>query len=356
MQTNRDIVRAVKAAIKKATTIKRVPATIVSAGSLAGMTTIRYTNGQTADVLNYRMGSVPNLRVYIGRDPIFPEILQVLGPRFSYKNMGALFKYFILDHHANHEWPGHDTVWVQAQQILPLLVLPETLFTVKILEGWFPTPTTYVHVLEQLVDLSASQPTAGALYALLQIDDTGIATAKIGTQVDAKELLMGGDIPMADEEKYPLAAVRLYDGQTKITADLRSTLNDIVDLRFGGYSLAGGAGGLKPVNPSITGNFVSFADTVGVLADSGFSEASFVHVETLPTISHDHVLFRWSGAVSQTTFDLLDYVDTIESLEINGLVEDPTVYSLSSDGGQIVLDNALTTAALITAHCLSATI
>lgn len=65
---------------------------------------------------------------------------------------------------------------------------------------------------------------------------------------------------------------------------------------------------------------------------------------------HAHGLERWNGAASQTTFDLSDTWQMVESLQINGLVEDPLVYSLSSDGTQIILDTALDSAATVTAN------
>lgn len=264
---SKKITRAIRGVIQKQTEIKRIPATIVSAAATAGYTTVKFSNGQTADIFNYRVGNIPNLRVSIGTDPVFPSVLQVLGPRLVFQNIGALVQYMIQDHHENHEWPGHDTVWVEGQQFMPMLVQPsgDSDFIVNVFEGHLSTPTTFVHVLDQTVDLTAYQPEAGAKYVLLQVNSSGTVSVKLGSEVAVKELLDDGDIPLPDSGYSPLAAIRLYVGQEYIRCD--ATFNDIVDLRFGGFATAGTGFGdmLKSVyDPqNISADAFDFANMTG---------------------------------------------------------------------------------------------
>jgi predicted GH43/DUF377 family glycosyl hydrolase len=65
--------------------------------------------------------------------------------------------------------------------------------------------------------------------------------------------------------------------------------------------------------------------------------------------NHLHGLARWLSS-GGTTFDLPDIAEYVESVALNGLEEDPTLYSLSSDRTQIVFDSATTAADVVTAH------
>jgi hypothetical protein len=69
-----------------------------------------------------------------------------------------------------------------------------------------------------------------------------------------------------------------------------------------------------------------------------------------------HGLARWNGASGQTTFDLPDVWEAVDSVMINGLEEDPLVYSLATNRAQIVLDTALSSASTVTAHGIIAMI
>jgi len=64
---------------------------------------------------------------------------------------------------------------------------------------------------------------------------------------------------------------------------------------------------------------------------------------------HLHGLARWLSS-GGTTFNLPDIAEYIESVSLNGLEEDPTLYSLSSDRTQIVFDSATTAADVVTAQ------
>jgi hypothetical protein len=198
-------------------------------------------NGEVIDILNRRVSGIATRPVNIGIDDDYPNLVQVLGFADVFDDDEALGH--PVDHRATHEWQGHDQVSVSGYQFLPLLVAPASSddFNVQVYRGFLSVPSGFVKVLSQTLNIASSQPSAGARYVLLQADDAGVVTAKDGTMVDAKELLSGDDIPLPDADRYPMWAVRVYDGQERLRCDRR--INDFeADLRFGGYSLAGGGG------------------------------------------------------------------------------------------------------------------
>lgn len=183
-------------------------------------------NGEVRTVYNDRVPNVPRLPVVIGYDGT--EKMHVLRSRDVFPSA----PYPDVPNHAfMHTFPGPDTLPVRAEQFLPGLVTPKTGLTVKIYslpyelaDGW--------HVLAtQEFDLTSSVPASGAKYARLEADDTGAVTISLGTAVDARSELELSDIPAADPEKFSLAAVKLYAGQTTIL--FLPTDTDIIDLRFG---------------------------------------------------------------------------------------------------------------------------
>jgi hypothetical protein len=146
-----------------------------------------------------------------------------------------------IDHHKNHEFPAFDMVWVDLGQIQWLNCLPDTEFVVKVTGGVVLMDGDYVTVDNQTIDVEGDLPATGALYVLIQCDDTGIVDSKPGDPVDARELLTNADIPAADSGYFPLCAVALYDSQVKLQRT--KSVNDFVDLRFANITSTGGGGG-----------------------------------------------------------------------------------------------------------------
>jgi hypothetical protein len=183
-------------------------------------------NGEVKTVFNGRVPNVPRLPVVIGYGG--SDKLQVLRSRDVYPNA----PYPDIPSHASlHTFPAVDTVPVRSEQFLPGLVTPSTGLTVRVYgtpyelsDGW--------HVLAtQDLNLTSYLPVSGALYALIEADNTGALIVTKGVTVASRAALTYADIPTPDPSRYALAAVKLYVGQTTIL--FLPNQSDILDLRFG---------------------------------------------------------------------------------------------------------------------------
>lgn len=234
--------KAIREAIRRATKPRVWPATLVGAGSRTGYSRVKFSNGYEMEVLNLRLANISGLKVRVGYDPIAPGDLQVLGIRESFSFLGTVnnIVQWIVDHHQNHEYPAHDTVWIRDAQFLPLLALPSSGFIVKIYGGVATSTSGYVYIKDQTIDLSVHKPAVGACWALLQASLTdGAIGVKVGATKNTKGALSISDIPPADNGYKALCAVQLYDGQTNLQRDPRyGKVNDFVDLRFFGANAA----------------------------------------------------------------------------------------------------------------------
>jgi hypothetical protein len=207
-------------------------------------------SGQIAQVWNLRLPSVAGLRVLVGEDPNYPGLLQVIRERLQpggtpITQLGA--------HHETHEIYGSDKVNVSGNQIIPLNVVPIAgTFTVIIKDAIILAGDVWAYVNPQNLDLTSSVPAAGALWALIQSDASGVCTLKLSDTVTAKALLTIDGIPLPDNAFFPLCAVRLYAGQTELRLD--SAINDFKDLRWGQGSGAG-APTISTTNVIVDGTF-----------------------------------------------------------------------------------------------------
>jgi hypothetical protein len=197
-----------------------------------GLVYVTLRNGDVIVVSNAKVPNRPYMKVWIGKDEYNPAMMQVLSERYVY---GKPLTASLPLHGEKHQWPNEDAVWVDGNQFLPLLAMPGTGgdFYVKLYAAiikWMDG-TKYVKIQPPEINLSSLVPTNGAIYALLQVDDTGTLTAKAGTQVEAPELLTMDEIPMPDAGQLELWAVRLYSGMDRIHKDKQ--VNDFVDLRWG---------------------------------------------------------------------------------------------------------------------------
>lgn len=239
--------KAIRDAIQRATKPRVWPATLVGAGTRTGYSHVKFSNGLEMEVLNLRLANIANLKVRVGYDPIAPGELQVLGIREQMSFVGAVndIVQWVVDHHQNHEFPNHDTVWVRDAQFLPLLALPTgSGFGVKIYGGAITGQTGYIWISDQTIDLAAYQPATGALWALLQVSRTdGVLGVKVGTTKAVKGALTIADVPSPDSGYKALCAVQLYDGQTTLQRDpRRGKVNDFLDLRWAELSSTSGGG------------------------------------------------------------------------------------------------------------------
>jgi hypothetical protein len=138
----------------------------------------RLGRGLIEECLNNKAAARDGLPIIAGYSHESPEILQVL--EVDWPSFAAPGNYsYIQHHHDAHELHndrgGDDVVWVQSQQILPLLVYPTdpTTMTVNIFGGWYPWVSGW-HYFEAVLsaDLTAHVPAlpAEARYVLISID------------------------------------------------------------------------------------------------------------------------------------------------------------------------------------------
>jgi hypothetical protein len=145
----------------------------------------------------------------------------------------------IPDH--DHTW-GRSTnpTWVRGEQFLPGLVIPHDSglsvhFTGLIywLDGDFRV------CMAQDVDLSGEIPAYGARFVLLEADEDGAISLKLGDVVAGLGMLTYADIPAPSAGKKSLNfAVKLYAGQSRIQQGLEFMNSDVVDLRWAGLATA----------------------------------------------------------------------------------------------------------------------
>lgn len=194
-----------------------------------GIVNVTPIGGATIQVLNRRVPNKPFLQVIVGFDDDAPGVLQVLRLRDVYATLDT--DPLVPDHAKTHDYAGGDTIFVASTQFKYMLLMPSSGFEVQLLGGVFQLKTGAFGVIEnQTIDLSGDQPATGALYALIEYDDTGAITVTAGSTVASKEVLALSDIPALSDA--PIWAVRLYAGQTVVQRDPNG-ITDFVDLRFG---------------------------------------------------------------------------------------------------------------------------
>jgi len=173
-------------------------------------------------------GRTKGQKVQIGRDQIGNRY-QVLGAKLRGSESGGGLS-SLPQHAPTHLLGGIDPVYIHSKQLLPLLVYPSGGFVVTCAQGDVQTNTGFKHLFSQSLDLTSSVPASGARWVLVQVDQTGALTSKAGTAVAVFQDLLYDHIPQTDAGCMPLAAVRLYAGQSAISASYQQP--DVIDLRF----------------------------------------------------------------------------------------------------------------------------
>ena len=196
-------------------------------------------SGIKAQVWNLRLPAKPGMRILIGEDPDeYPGLLQVLRERLS---PGETPTVALTDHHETHELYGGDEVRVYGGQIMPLNAVPiEDTFITVLHPAVVRTGSVWTNVKKQNVDLTASVPVAGALWALIQIPSTGVASIKLSATVTSRSLLTFANIPSEDINCYAAWAMQLFSGQDMLRRD--HIRNDTFDLRWANGYVGGGLG------------------------------------------------------------------------------------------------------------------
>lgn len=255
-------------------------------------------NGEVITAHNGKVPNVPRLPVIVGYAPNSSQ-LEILRARdvFTRPPYPEVPPHALL-----HTFPGVDTIPIRGEQFLPGLVTPAGGVTVKVYgfiyqlaDGWHVVPT-------QTVDLSSHVPSTGALYVLLQVDDTGTITVTDGTAVDTREELGLDDIPAADSAQFVVAAIKLYNSQTNLIFTVTDT--DIVDLRWG----RGGSGGstASAISVTDTGGFFAGSNVEDILQELGLDGRSFA---TIVSSMGTTTLTATSATVQMVTGTSLHTVD-----------------------------------------------
>jgi hypothetical protein len=304
----------------------------------------RQANGQVITVKNAAL--VPplfDLHVLVRRSRIQPNIWQITEVIEDYTTPagGGLISH----HHEQHEEAGSDRLSLDRKQIKQLTCRVSGTWEVAVFGAVVATASGVAIIENQLLDLSSYVVATGAKYVSIETDDEGELSLNEGTPFSSPEVGTELDIPAPDPGKYILAYVLFYEGQTELSDE---NIRVIMPL-----PLVGKTSGIQiseaAADSPIAGDLWGFWDTVDEeLKAIEWEALRLLFMDVAP--AHEHGLARWNGAAGQTTFDLPDLASQVESVMINGLEEDPFVYSLSSDGSQIVLDTGLASSSTVTAH------
>lgn len=196
-----------------------------------GKVYVRLQSGQVVTAQNGVAPSIYNWAVYVGRDKSQPHILKVLETRFVHKDGDT--PDYVKFHHAQHEFPGPDTVFVTRDQFMPLLVYPLggmelQLYGDVVYSIGMSNP---IRVPDTTINMTSYIPSSGARYVLIEIEPDGSLNYVTGTSEASREiLLVAGDIPAPTNGNIPVCAVVTYMGQTTIRRD--AEVKDIIDLRI----------------------------------------------------------------------------------------------------------------------------
>lgn len=237
---------------------------------------VTYFNGDTAQVLNHRVASKPNVLVLVGYDPVqFPNRLQVLGMWDIYQDAqwGG-----IVSHADDHGWLGRDPLWIRGEQFLPALVVPVSgqLKVIVYPIALLGSLSWKLITVQTTVDVSASVPATGYRYGLLVMNSLGALVIRDGVIVKSRSLLTEDRIPVPTAGDNVIAALVLYKGQTQLLKNKRGS--DILDLRFSNtisVPVAGASLTVKEVDGTPS---VSSVETIrvsnGTLTDDGSGQVT----------------------------------------------------------------------------------
>jgi hypothetical protein len=123
---------------------------------------------------------------------------------------------------------------VDLRQFMPLRVTPgqPTLLGTFVSHNVSRMNNQWVYTSGIPMDLSLAIPPTGACYGLIYVDTDGMPKFLTGVTKNLLTLTLA-DIPAPIMGTIPVAAVRLFGGQTQISESRTNT--DIIDLRWGGF-------------------------------------------------------------------------------------------------------------------------
>jgi hypothetical protein len=193
-------------------------------------------SGRVGEVFNNRVSPDNDRYVWLGYDATEPEKEQVLDVVTGRRRYGEDDDdvYPTAINLGGFTWPNDNTIYMQLRQFMPLRVAmtDPISFGVSLYRGILNVGGVYLVVDTQDIDLITYEvlaEAAQAKYVLIEVSSTGTVNVVDGTETDLDSLTLS-DIPSPSDGAVPLAAVRLYSGQSTVIETKTST--DIVDLRL----------------------------------------------------------------------------------------------------------------------------
>ena len=238
---------------------------------------VRVAGQPVTQVFNNRVANELDLPVLIGYDPAEPNRFQVLSVRKSAGKFGGTTDNTVFAvplHHKTHEWManggGDDVVFTQLRQLMPLRPTPIGGMALNVYRNIGYVNNQWMGVSGQTFDLTDAIPWTGAYFGMVYVDTDGTLEMLTGTLRNISTLGIN-DIPKPLPNTYPIAAVRLYGGQTGLFESHQDT--DVVDLRMFNVPIqpTGSSGGghviyeegvMLPNQPklNVTGMYVTASD------------------------------------------------------------------------------------------------
>lgn len=216
---------------------------------------VRIGNAPPISIVNHRTAPIDNQKVWVGYDPLEPNILQVLSIR-SVESLawgGANPFTSTARHASSHRWFERDTVFVDLRQMMPFRPQVDGSMVMQVYHGIAYIGNQWQVMLDSSIDLTSYIPSTGTVYALVYYDTNGDLAVKSSIVKDLNSLIPS-DAPSPIINTVPIALVRLWSGMSGIVENRIAT--DIADVRwmglFGGGGGGGGGGNVTPNVPSTT--------------------------------------------------------------------------------------------------------
>lgn len=177
----------------------------------------RLGNGKVIEV-HHTTGTPPtfDLRVEIARARNVPTVWQILRIADDYDTPATSGE--IAYHNLQHQFGHGDMVPIHRKQIMQLTVLVynSESFIVAVYGDIAVTPSGFVQINHQNLDLSGEIPETGAIYVSIEADVDGVLSLHAGDDFGSPEAATPAFIPIPSSGKVLLAFVLLYDGQTAL--------------------------------------------------------------------------------------------------------------------------------------------
>lgn len=181
-------------------------------------------------VYNKRVANIPSLPVDVGRDPIEPDLYQVLNVHHYATGDPSVPLGWgsIPPHGPTHNWVGGDPVYIEKRQLMPLRPMIAGGMNVFVTREVGRYDYEWMQISGQYFNFANAVPETGSRFAMLYVDTDGTLGALTGT-VQSLTTMTLDSVPAPYPGTVPIALVRLYAGQSGIVEGFNDT--DIADVR-----------------------------------------------------------------------------------------------------------------------------